>query len=158
MNTFSKIFTIIFFISFTSISSFGQSYYGEKLKKKDEKQAISAEKLLGKFKEGKSGTSEDMVIKGQIIETCKKKGCWMTIDMGKDQELFVKFKDYEFFVPKEGANGKEMVMKGIAKKQIISVDELKHYAEDAGKSEEEIKAITKPKERYTFMATGVVIK
>lgn len=158
MNKFSKIFASIFFICLVSFSSVAQSYYGEKLKKKDEKQAVSADKLSAKFKEVKSSTSEDIVVKGKIVETCKKKGCWMTIDMGDDKELFVKFKDYGFFVPREGVNGKEMIMKGVAKKEVISVDELKHYAEDAGKSEAEIKAITQPKEKYTFMATGVVIK
>ena len=38
-----------------------------------------------------------------------------------------------------------------------SVDELKHLAEDAGKSEAEIAKITEPKKEFKFLADGVVI-
>ena len=37
-------------------------------------------------------------ISGRIVETCSKKGCWMTLDTGLDT-LFIKFRDYAFFVP-----------------------------------------------------------
>jgi hypothetical protein len=37
------------------------------------------------------------------------------------------------------------------------VEELKHLAEDAGKSKEEIEAITEPKEELKFLATGVLL-
>ena len=37
-------------------------------------------------------------ISGRIVETCSKKGCWMTLDTGEDT-LFIKFRDYAFFVP-----------------------------------------------------------
>ena len=33
----------------------------------------------------------------------------------------------------------------------------RHYAEDAGKSKEEIEKITEPKIAYTFLADGVLI-
>ena len=39
-----------------------------------------------------------------------------------------------------------------------SVEDLKHYALDAGKSESEIAAITKPKIEYSFEADGVLLK
>jgi len=35
---------------------------------------------------------------------------------------------------------------------------LKHLAEDEGKSQEEIDAITEPKMEYTFVAHGVIIE
>ena len=41
--------------------------------------------------------------------------------------------------------------------QLLNKDELKHYAEDAGKSELEIAGITEAKEGLEFIATGVVI-
>src|SRR5690606_13601464 len=68
-------------------------------------------------------------ISGKIIEACKKKGCWMTIDIGNDEIMRVKFKDYGFFVPKN-ADGLEMIMEGVAYMTVTSVDELKHLAED----------------------------
>lgn len=77
----------------------------------------------------------------------------LTDDTGN--EIFVKFKDYGFFMPLD-CEGQELVMNGFAVKSVTSVDELRHYAEDEGKSEEEIAAITEPKEEITFMADGVV--
>ena len=41
--------------------------------------------------------------------------------------------------------------------QVFTVDELKHYAEDEGKSTADIEAITQPEEEMKFMADGVVV-
>jgi ribosomal protein L4 len=41
---------------------------------------------------------------------------------------------------------------------VVSVDELKHYAKDGGKSAAEIAKITKPEVTYSFLATGVYIR
>ncbi len=105
------------------------------------------------------GDQDSMEVKlvGTVNEVCQMKGCWMTMDLGQGQEMMVKFKDYEFFVPMDCA-GKEAVMQGYAKRSLIPVDELKHYAEDAGKSEEEIAMITEPEEKITFLAEGVIIR
>jgi len=101
----------------------------------------------------------ESVLKVKINSVCKVKGCWMTaspID-GGDGEFFVKFKDYGFFVPVDmvDAGPKEVYMKGKAFKEITSVDELRHYAEDEGLPKEEIEKITEPEVQYKFMATGV---
>ena len=81
----------------------------------------------------------------------------MKMPLTASQEMTVKFKDYGFFVPKN-ASGKAAVIDGWAYKELVSVDELKHFAEDAGQSQEEIAKITKPEERVTFMADGVLIE
>lgn len=94
-------------------------------------------------------------VKGEIASCCQKKGCWMTMPMA-DDELMVRFKDYEFFVPKNSA-GKNTVLEGWAYREEISVDELRHYAEDEGKSKEEIAKITAPETKFTFMADGVIV-
>lgn len=96
-------------------------------------------------------------IKGTILETCDKKGCWMEVATGTDT-LFVKFKDYGFFVPTSGVEGKTVYMQGLASLDTVSVDELRHYAEDAGKSEEEIAAITDESYEVRFVANGVIIR
>jgi hypothetical protein len=70
--------------------------------------------------------------------------------------MMVKFKDYGFFMPKDIA-GRQVVLQGIAYREVTSVDELRHYAEDAGKSAEEIQKITAPKEELKFMAAGAVL-
>ena len=61
----------------------------------------------------------------------------------------VKFKDYGFFMPKD-ISGKEVILNGKAYVNEVPVDEQRHYAEDAGKSEEEIAAITEPKKDLFF--------
>jgi hypothetical protein len=106
---------------------------------------------------GESDTVNDIVISGKINNCCQKKGCWMKVDLGNEKEVFVKFKDYGFFMPLD-CGGSTAVMQGKAYADTISVDELKHYAEDAGKSEEEIAAITEPEVKYSFMASGVILK
>ena len=71
-------------------------------------------------------------ISGEIIDVCPKKGCWMNVKVDSDT-VFVKFKDYGFFVPKTGIEGKSILMSGKIFRDTISVDRLKHYAEDAKK-------------------------
>ena len=96
-------------------------------------------------------------VKGKIKEVCQKKGCWMNIDMGNNEEMTVRFKDYAFFVPKD-ATGREVIFEGVAFRDTTSIDDLKHYAEDAGKTAEEIAKITKPEVSISFEASGVMIR
>ncbi|MHC5114306.1 MAG: DUF4920 domain-containing protein [Planctomycetota bacterium] len=101
------------------------------------------------------GGESNVVVRGTIIDVCPKKGCWMRVRKG-DDELFVRFQDYKFFVPMNSA-GHEVVMHGTAIAQMATVEELRHYAEDAGKTPAEIAKITKPEERVTFFADSVYI-
>ncbi len=105
--------------------------------------------------EGKD--SAEVTIKGNVNSVCQKKGCWMDMETADGGTMKVRFKDYGFFVPKTCA-GKEAVMAGKAKVETIDVETLQHYAHDAGKSEEEIAAITEPETQITFEATGVIIQ
>ena len=97
-------------------------------------------------------------ISGYVTAVCQVKGCWMMLSQNPNDStgLFVKFKDYGFFMPKD-LSGSKVVANGFAFKEITPVDELKHYAEDEGKSKEEIEAITSPKEEMKFLAEGVVV-
>ena len=103
-----------------------------------------------------SGRAE-VRFEGEITATCAKKGCWMDVASGEDT-VFVRFLDYGFFVPTEGAEGKRTVIQGEAFYDTLTVPMLQHYAEDAGKSQEEIDAITEPELRLAFTATGVMIE
>ena len=60
-------------------------------------------------------------------------------------------------MPKDIA-GREVIVNGKAFVNEVSVEELRHYAEDAGKSEEEIAQITEPEKTYSFLADGVLLK
>lgn len=81
----------------------------------------------------------------------------MKMQLAGDDTSFVKFKDYGFFVPLN-ADDSEAIVSGKAFVDVVSVEELKHYAKDAGKSAAEIAKITKPEITYSFLASGVYIK
>jgi len=119
--------------------------------------AITSAEMMDKFKTLKEGDTLEVKFKSGINEVCQKKGCWMTLDLADDKEAFVKFKDYGFFVPKN-AQDKDVIVNGKAFVSIESVDVLKHYAKDAGKSQAAIDSITEPKVTYSFMADGVLIE
>ncbi|MDA9299454.1 DUF4920 domain-containing protein [Saprospiraceae bacterium] len=102
----------------------------------------------------------EAVVTGNVGSVCQAKGCWMNIvdsDGGTSEEMFVKFKDYGFFMPLDIA-GKDVIMRGKAYKEETSVDELRHYAEDEGKSAEEVAAITESIIELKFMADGVILR
>jgi hypothetical protein len=102
------------------------------------------------------GDEVGVIVEGTITDVCAKKGCWMRMTDGQE-ELFVRFKDYGFFVPMN-ATGHRVVVHGTAVSQVADVAELRHYAEDAGKSPAEIAAITEPETRVTFYADSVYIE
>ena len=54
-------------------------------------------------------------LSGEIINVCPKKGCWMNLKVDEDT-IFVKFKDYSFFVPKTGVESKLAFISGNIKK------------------------------------------
>jgi len=118
--------------------------------------AMPAKAIAEKYAALKPGDTAVVKFEAPINSVCAKKGCWMRLGVAEQEEVFVKFKDYGFFVPLD-AKG-DAVVEGKAYLQEVSVDELKHMAEDAGKTEEEIAAITAPKQEFRFMADGVVIK
>jgi len=97
-------------------------------------------------------------VTGKVTSVCQNKGCWMTMDTGNGKTMMVTFKDYDFFVPKDLASGTVVTMEGKAELRTVTIDEQKHLAGDAGKSQTEIDAITQPKQELRFVADGVVIK
>jgi len=71
--------------------------------------------------------------------------------------LLVRFKDYGFFVSTHGVERKKVVVQGNLFVDTLSVDLLRHYAQDAGKSNLEIQRIKEPKLGFSFTANGVII-
>ena len=96
-------------------------------------------------------------VTGKVQQVCQAKGCWMDVLLADNTVMKVRFKDYGFFVPKNMA-GKTVTLNGMAYNKTISVKDQQHYALDAGQSEEQIKAITQPKNSITFTAAGVMVK
>jgi hypothetical protein len=141
------LYTLAFLLSITICKSQEYSYIGEK---------FSTDNVIAVDEAIQQNFDEEIVIKGTVDAVCQVKGCWMTLK-GADSknEIFVKFKDYAFFMPFDLQG--DAVVKGILSKNVTSVEELRHYAEDKGQSKEEIMAIDKPKEEFHFMASGVLI-
>jgi hypothetical protein len=120
-------------------------------------EAITPEAMLEKYQDLKLGDTIDVKFKSTINEVCKKKGCWMSMQLAGEKEAFVKFKDYGFFVPKN-ADKSEAIVSGRAFMDSISVNDLRHYSKDGGKTEAEIALITVPEVKYSFQAEGVLIQ
>ncbi|WP_421945362.1 DUF4920 domain-containing protein [Pedobacter sp.] len=142
-------FCLITALTFAQADFKGQKF-GDGVTPGDVKPAAKMEAAMGDKKVA------DMKIEGKVVDVCKKKGCWMTLEMPNGDPMRVTFKDYAFFMPMDIV-GKNVVLDGIAKKQTISVETLRHYAEDAKKSPEEVAKITDPKKELAFEAKGVVI-
>jgi hypothetical protein len=130
-------------------ASFGEKITSEKV--------IDAQKMLEKFKGLKKGDTLNIKFTSTINEVCSKKGCWMKLDLTDGKQTMVRFKDYGFFMPLD-ADNKEVIVNGKAFVKETTVDELRHYAEDAGKTKEEIALITESKVEFAFEADGVLMK
>ena len=134
----------------TTYSSFGDTisslYY------------LSSNDAISNYNTLKLGDTINLKFNANIKEVCSKKGCWMTLPAGNnDETIMVRFKDYGFFMPLDAA-GKDVIVAGKAFVNELSVADLKHYAEDAGKSSEEIANITEPAMEFAFEANGVLLK
>jgi hypothetical protein len=128
--------------------------YGAEIQKES---PLSAKEALEKFNTLKPRDSLNLKFTSSIESVCKKKGCWMILQLPEGEDVRVTFKDYGFFVPKDSENA-EVIVQGKAFLNEISVEDQKHYAEDEGKSESEIAAITAAKLTKAFVATGVLLK
>jgi hypothetical protein len=126
-------------------------YFGDTINQDNAMAVAEVAKIL----DGKDSVKTKLT--GTIESVCQKKGCWMKMNIGENKDMMVRFKDYGFFMPKD-ASGKTVVIEGLAFKSTTSVEELRHYAEDAGKSKEEIAKITEPETEIGFEANGVIIK
>jgi hypothetical protein len=117
----------------------------------DSTAAIAINNLPGVVKE--PGTA--VKVRGRVAEVCVMEGCWLKMQTA-DGKIMVKMKDHSFLVP-VAINGKEIVVEGFAVSKVTPVAELKHYAEDAGKSKEEIAAIQQPKHEIVLNAIGILV-
>lgn len=145
-----KLLLGLMFVGISFISK-AQGNYGETI---TEKGAIPAMELANKMDD-----KIEMPIKitGEVESVCKAAGCWMKIKTADGKTVRVTFKDYGFFVPKD-ITGKTVVVEGVANVKTTSVAMLKHYAEDGGKSKEEIAKINVPEKAIGVVATGVIVK
>ncbi|HPF12160.1 MAG TPA: DUF4920 domain-containing protein [Flavobacteriaceae bacterium] len=126
--------------------------FGDKI---DDANVITMDEMKAKYASMHLGDTVDVKFTSKVNSVCQAKGCWMRLDLG-EAESFVKFKDYAFFMPKDIA-GQEVIVEGKAYVEETSVEDLKHFAKDAGKTQEEIDAITEPEKTFAFLSSGVLI-
>ncbi len=140
---------LILALALSSNLLFAQNYnsFGKKINSKNAK---NVSELV------KNSSIENVKVIGEVESVCQAKGCWMKVKLENGETMRVTFKDYGFFVPKDIA-GQKIIFQGNPEIKTTSVEELKHYAKDAGKSDSEINTITKPKTELTFVAEGVLV-
>ena len=142
---------ILFFLAIIMANTaHGQTAYGDKITANG---AVPASAIASKMK---GVDSLAIKITGTITDVCQKKGCWMQLDIGDGKTMRVTFKNYAFFVPKN-ISGKTVILEGYAYNSTTSVAQLRHYAQDAGKSEAEINKITEPEVNVIYEARGVIV-
>ena len=96
-----------------------------------------------------------VVIEGELSKVCLTMGCWVEMKTA-GEPLLVMTRDHEFFVPRN-AQGVRARAYGRAVAREQSVETLRHIAEDAGASADEIARITAPRTRMVFIADAIAM-
>ena len=95
-------------------------------------------------------------VKGTVAEVCRAEGCWIRLKKADGTSMMVRARDHAFLMP-ENIVGKTVLIEGSATVKEVSEDMRRHYAEDAGKSKDEIAAIKGPEKDVQFSAKGVKV-
>ena len=126
------------------------AHYGARVNAKG---AVSIAELPAQLKKENSLQTK---VTAKVVDVCPKKGCWLKLQVNDSTTAFVKMKDYGFFLPLD-IKGKTVVLDAVATMKTTPVEELRHYAQDARKSKEEIALITQPKEEISLTAKGILV-
>jgi hypothetical protein len=146
MKSVSLLFLLSVLISCASL----KSEYG--IVKVDETAAISVAELVTRM--DKSKEPQTVTIKSPLSAVCQNAGCWVQVSKPDGKPLMVRFKNH-FTIPPATPLGTESYIHGVAYWDTVSVKALRHYAEDAGKSVEEINKITQPEFKLNFEGDGI---
>ncbi|HEU4470974.1 MAG TPA: DUF4920 domain-containing protein [Flavisolibacter sp.] len=95
-------------------------------------------------------------VKGKVVEVCRAEGCWIRLQKADGTSMMVRAKDHAFLMP-ENILGKTVLIEGNATVKEVTEDMRRHYAEDAGKSKEEIAKIKGSEKDVQFAAKGVKV-
>ncbi|MBI2259076.1 MAG: DUF4920 domain-containing protein [Flavobacteriia bacterium] len=117
--------------------------------------AITVEEMLKQMESSKD--EKYFTFEGTIDEVCSKAGCWVNVKKPDGSTFMIRFKDH-FTIPTKTPVGTKAYFSGNAYWDTIPVDMLKHFAEDAGKTQEEIDQITESKFELAFEADGIMFE
>ena len=129
-------------------------FYGDSINTEG---ALSTSELFSKTANQTEKDSLVTKVTGEIVESCSNKGCWVSIKAPNKEVLTLRFKDYGFFVPTSGLEGKTLIADGVTRWEVTSVEELRADAKEEGKSAKEIASIKEPQKYLSFTASGVAI-
>lgn len=132
------------------------THYGEKMKLAADKTVCIREVLANP----KAYDGKFVRICGQVESVCAAKGCWMKMTYpGGGDTLFIKFSCpvNGRLIPME-AVGHQAIVEGTFTAGEISEADARHYAEDAGKSPEEIARIVGPQLQLRMSAPAAIIR
>ncbi|MEY3027483.1 MAG: DUF4920 domain-containing protein [Phycisphaerales bacterium] len=101
-------------------------------------------------------TGTRVVLSGTVDQVCRTMGCWLDIRGASGETVRVMNRDHGFFVPRN-ARGRAVHAIGFVTQRELSVETLRHLAEDAGASATEIAKITEPERTVLFIADAVVL-
>ena len=146
MKALSSLLLISVLIGCASV----KSEYG--IVKVDETASISVAELVSRM--DKSKDPQTLTIKAPLSAVCQNAGCWVQVAKPDGKLLMVRFKNH-FTIPPATPLGTESYIHGVAYWDTVSVKMLRHYAEDAGKSLEEINKITQPEFKLNFEGDGI---
>jgi len=122
--------------------------YGSKLD--DPKETSSLSEVINSLE---NENNQAVVVKTVIAEVCEKKGCFFIAQHGENTAR-VTFKDYAFFIPTD-SQGKEVTVIGTLSKKVLSEEQAKHYAEDAGLNSDTVKG---EQVEYSIIASSIIIQ
>jgi hypothetical protein len=101
-------------------------------------------------------SGERVVLTGTVDQVCRTMGCWLDIAGKSGEVVRVMNKDHGFFIPRN-ARGRTVHAVGFVTERELSVEMLRHLAEDAGRSQAEIDSITAPRKSVLFIADAVIL-
>ncbi len=101
-------------------------------------------------------------VEGTIAQVCRNKGCWLTLDNPTATPVRVE-------VPRDAEGGyaftfptdlpiSEAVIEGTVSVDTTSVETLRHLAQDEGRPQAEIDAITAPEPTVVVTARGALVR
>lgn len=113
--------------------------------------AVDADQL----RTGQVESGSRVLVRGVIKEVCQKKGCWHTLATADPAvDILVKDKEYAIFLP-TGCGGRTAEIAGTFTREVMPLEEARHYAEDAG---EDPSTITEAPVKLLIDVEGVAIR
>lgn len=95
-----------------------------------------------------------MVKMAGVVQTvCKTEGCWLVLHDNQNN-IRVEFNNSSFFAPMD-CDGKKTILEGKIEERVVSQDEARLYAKNAGKSEKEIVQYSGDARWPIFVATSL---